>query len=477
MTNQGDPIVLNYPRPNVAPESVLTQETLERLTASLFSWQQAPGAFGGLHLHSCWGESSVLTRRYHGQTTGYYQPLMDGCLRLYERTGDRRWARLATDIVANLLFLQSREGGFVHASNEFEPNYTCFETCPISQGLPLLALLAYAKWTGSQPELREAIRGAIDAHWLWFQPHFWKCGNAWAPALEFPRWCGVTNQDLTIVAALARYGQVFDDWSRYEEFGLPVLNTYLHPPYYYESLGLFERGDRDNFVERTAYSVVNLEMLDIIHECTGDDRLPRVTENILDHLPNAAFTSGDDGLIHLAWGAETLSEDKSVVVRWIENPRIVASYPPLIAAMRARAKDGARRNLADLASALERTVAAYTFADGAIPGALGAVDALVAVTPGDTARWWRFLIDHLGVAVRSPSARTVVRVHRSTESLQWQSSDRFWAIKRDGERLFAGIKSNPGAVAIGPAEKLPGMDFRELEDAEVLEIVRGKPST
>ena len=61
-------IKLTLPRKEVDPEDVWTQETFNRAHAQLMSWQQGPGAFGDLHLHACWGESSVLSRRYHGQT-------------------------------------------------------------------------------------------------------------------------------------------------------------------------------------------------------------------------------------------------------------------------------------------------------------------------------------------------------------------------------------------------------------------------
>ena len=41
---------MEYPR-HTEPDTVFTQDTLDKLTTGIQSWQQGPGQFGGLHLH------------------------------------------------------------------------------------------------------------------------------------------------------------------------------------------------------------------------------------------------------------------------------------------------------------------------------------------------------------------------------------------------------------------------------------------
>src|SRR3954451_22628757 len=106
---------IHYPRRDIDPVDVFTQQTFNLATAQLMSWRQGPGTFGGLHLHPCWGESSVLDRRYQGHTTGSFG-MLDGVMKLHDHTGDVRWQCLADDMVATILQLQTTTGGFYHAS-------------------------------------------------------------------------------------------------------------------------------------------------------------------------------------------------------------------------------------------------------------------------------------------------------------------------------------------------------------------------
>lgn len=462
---------LTYPRLGISPDDVFTQETFEKLTAYLFSWQQAPGAFGGLHLHPCWNETSSLTRRYHGQTAFFSLFLIDGVLRLHEVTGDKRWEKMAHQIVENLLFLQATEGGFIHASAEFEPTYTCQETCPIHQFIPVQTLLRYAEWEGARTELREEVREAIDRHWQWFQGEWWMRGNGWQQPLQLPGWCGVTNQDLVVVAALAWYGRVFGDHSRYEEFGKPVLDAYLSPAYYHKKLGLFERGDKPNFVERTNYYDIILDALEIIHACTADERIPPVIENIILNFEGAVFQT-PDGLIHLAWGADTDPVDKTRILGWRREQIVMAAYPAHLVHLRRFLKHHDSPVIQALTGGLEKTLAAYTYADGTIPGSLGK-NSLLSIVPGsDVLRYWLFLIHYLGTSLKSPTRREAVRIIRKTGTLEWATNHRLWQISEDGIRQFGGLKNNPGALSVGPEEVLPGADFSTLQHAEYLEILQ-----
>src|SRR5690606_21946778 len=158
-------------------------------------------------------------------------------------------------------------------------------------------------WEHADPQRAAAVRAAVDAHLRWFLSYWWQRGNRWSGRLEFPAFCGVTNQDLVIVAALALYCTVFGDDALYRSHGLPVLETYLSSRYYHHAMGLFERGDQPNFAERTAYYDVIVPMLAIIQRHRPDSRLPDVIDNIATHLFNALHMGGD-GMLHVAWGAE-----------------------------------------------------------------------------------------------------------------------------------------------------------------------------
>jgi hypothetical protein len=451
--------ILKYPRVGARPSLVFTQDAFNRAHAHLMSWRQAAGAFGDLHLHACWGESSVLSRRYHGQTIHNSYARMRGFMHLYEKTGDPRWRVMADDVCSNILFLQTPGGGFFHASSECEPTYTAEQTCPIHQGMPLLALLAYASWKHAEPMRAELIRPAIDRHWHWFIKNWWRRGNAWKEGLDVAGFCGVTNQDLVIVAALAQYAAVYRDSSRYEQFGLPTLETYLSPLYYHRHLGLFERGDRPNFAERTIYYDVILPMLGLIHEHQPDLRLPRILDDVTRQLFSAAYI-GRDGMRHLAYGADTDPIDKTHISAWVDEPRMVSAYPALLHAMRTFLKRNPDPALQSIYVDLERTIAAYLFVDGTLPMALGGEPLFAIASRNDS--MWLFLMDYLGDALQSPAAVSVPSINRTCGELTLRSTETIWAILQNGKRQFAGLKRNPGAVAIGDQDVIPGADIEKL---------------
>lgn len=460
---------INYPRRDVAVEEVLSQRTFDLATASLMSWRQGAGAYGALQLHACWSDSSTLGRRYHGQTISDCHSLIKGFIALYERTEVLRWRLAADDIVANILHLQTPEGGFYHASAEFEPTYTAEQSCPIHQGLPLLALLTYAGWRHADPIRSTAVWEAIDRHLRWFTRYWWKRGNRWSGPLESPGFCGVTNQDLVIVAVLARYASVFNNESLYRTYGEPVLEMYLHPRYYHEAIGLFERGDKPNFAERTPYYDVIVPMLQIIHEERPDPHLPAVIDNVVAHLFDAVC-EGDDGMTHLAWGAETDPADKTAVTGWIRTPHTFGSYPGLLWIMHEyllRHPDAGRQKQYD---ALERTLAAYVFADGTIPVSLGGDDPTFAAISRER-QLWRYLIKRLGKRLADPQIVPVPSIRRTCGPITYRSCDTAWSLERDGIRRFAGFKRAPGAIAIGPDESIVAADLSCLDAPDYIEQV------
>ncbi|XHR28349.1 MAG: hypothetical protein ACFUZC_20820 [Chthoniobacteraceae bacterium] len=466
-----NPSVLSFPR-NVPPAEALSSLTLDRLTSYLFSWQQGAGVYGGLHLHSCWGETSVIKRHYHGQTTFQCTAWMRGMMRLFERTGDPFWRAQAADFVANLLYL-CRGGGFIHASNEFEPTYSNMQTCPIHQGMPLLAMMDYYEWEHAEPFLKERIGPAIDAHWDWFQEHFWKRGN-WGGESQISHagWCGVTNQDIVIIAALARQARIFGKTERYEAFGKPALDALISPMFYHESLGLFRRGDfnRHDFVERTFYYGIILNAFQAAYDSTGDSRLSAVIENVSSHLFDAAFIA-EDGRTHLSWGADV---ENGILKGWVRGPVPIPSYPVLLPWMRkylAAHPDAEKQRIYD---GIETTLAGYVFADGTIPAAVKTPDAIFAAVPNsELVHFWAFLIDHLGDSVEAVRRDRFVSVIRSAGDLVWQSTPDYWRLFRSDKPAYSGFKPDISGIVDGEGP-LPHGDvfaWHEPECRETVEIL------
>ncbi|MCL2117992.1 MAG: hypothetical protein FWH27_06145, partial [Planctomycetaceae bacterium] len=470
---------ISYPRKGVTSKDVFNQETFDQLTTRIFEWQQGPGNFGGLCLHACWGETSVLARRYQGQYTSAYYSLIRGSMRLFQQTGNPRWKRLADDIASNLLFLQCADGGFRHACAEFEPCYHSGNTCPIHQGMPLLALLDYAAWDHADPVLKSMIRHAVDRHWEWFNKKWWMRGNGGQPVIRTGAgWCGVTNQDLVIVAVLASYGRMYGDFSRYNEWGKKVLDAYLSPHYYFESIGLFERGDSKdfNFVERTPYYGIILLMLErIISDLDGkeDKRLQAVIDNVSAHLFDAAFVA-TDGLTHLAWGAKTDPADKSRVLEWIKSPVTFGSYPELIRSMEKHLENHPDKEKQAIVENLKDTFAAYVFSDGGIPAALWPADPIISIVTasmGTFLSFWTMLIELLGDDLRDPAPVPARCYHRSIGELTWKSRGSLWTIEKNGVRVFGGYKPLSHGVTHGPEEKPAYGNYSDLDNCDIHEIL------
>lgn len=462
---------LFYPR-KVEPSEVYTQKTLDRLTSLLLSWKQGPGNFGALHLHSCWGTTSVLTRRYHGQSTFMSYWLMRGAKKLYERTKERRWQRLAEEIVLNVIHLQADNGGFIHARAEHEPGYTAFRTCPIHQSLPVIALLEYAEWPYADEKYHDDIRETVDRHWDYMQKVLWKSGNGYQRPLDFPGWCGVANQDLVTIASLALYARVFGDDSRFASVGMDSLNVYLSGRYCYPEIGLMERGDAPNLTERTVYYDIVLSMLDLIYDYCRDSRVAQAMDNIALHLFDTLY-EGDDGLLHMSWGAQTDPLDKTRVLDWIRTPVTMSGYPGLIEQLERYVRRRPDERKAQQVAQLKKTLASYVFADGTFPGALRTEDPifqLVSSPNSGVLHFWLSLIDELGEGLRPPVIRPLPCIHRKAGGLVWKTNQRLWSIERGGERLYAGWKINPHGVVHG-AETFDDISLDELQSCDIVEIV------
>jgi len=457
-----------YPNKNATAEDIFSTKTLNRVLGDLFSWQQGVGAFGGLHLHACWQVSSVLGRRYQGQTVAnqsYHR--LQSMMTLYEWTSDPVWNRHARGIIENLIFCQDGEGGFRHASGENEPSYFSKQTCPIHQGLPLLGLLNYYVWPHCDPLLKDVIPGVIENHFAWFEKSFWRRGNGFKSPLPHAGWCGVTNQDLVIVAAFALYGKVFNKWQPFETFGKQTLDLYLSDLYYFPEIAKFERGDSANFVERTPYYEIILEMFRMIYDCTKDERLPAVIENIGNAIFDAAFEA-DDGLTYLAFGVQTFADDKTKINKWIQKPRYAT--PELLLSMEIHLKDYPDAGRQAIYKNVEKTFLQYAYSDGTVPHALGTDDPIFRTVGGN--RWLSYLLHRLSdQKITSVQAEEPACLERHCDNLVYYTTPTAWRLMKDGKIIYTGIKIDSGAITIG-AEEFERAKNLDFNSAAIIEHIK-----
>ncbi|WP_269523098.1 hypothetical protein [Coraliomargarita parva] len=462
-----DPI--KYPRASALLDQVVNQDLLNLTTNHLMSWQQGAGNFGALHFHACWGNSSVLQRRYHGQTVSKAYVLMNGFTQLYDHTKDDRWLWQAEDLVANIISLQAASGGFFHASGPHEPTYVPEKTCPIAQAFPLVGLLEYARWSAANPKTVERIRITVKKHLDWFVKEWWLKGTDWSGRLSSGGFCGVANQDLVVVAAMARYAEVFGDDLYYRKYGKPTLDLLLSPAYFHEAIGLFERGDKPNFTETVGYHIIVLNMLDEIHESTGDARIPGIVRRSKEALFDSIY-EGPDSRLYFAWGAETDPNEKTKILNWIRQPYLVSEMLPLSQLLQKHLDLYPDAKKQTLLHRLEQTIPAYIYADGSIPSALNNEDPLFMLT-GNYLGVWTYTINRMGAKMKSPPEQPIPCVHRSSGSMTWKTNQQMWSLELDGVRRFAGLKMNPMGVAIGPDEQLDGADFEALDRPDCIEEV------
>lgn len=465
---------ITYPIRSRTLKDIATQETLDNLIAQIENWQQGVGNYGLLNLHSCWGKTSVLDKRYQGQTVSNYQGLAAVFKRLYETTKNPKWWHKTNDVIRNVLYLQQPDGGFRHASSEFEPTFDSHATCPIHQGKAALTLLEYYDWEYADSKIKELIKPAIDRHWEYFNDYFWCLGNAGRRPHPYKAgWCGVTNQDLVAVAMLAYYYKCFGDKSRYDEFGKPTLDLILSDEYYYKDMGLFERGDGENFTERTPYYVIIIHMLETIYSIMHDERIPDVIDNVVCHLFDAAYT-GEDGLIHLAWGAKTDEKDKSHVTGWIQTPTVFDSYIDIIKLMDKYLKKHPDEEKQRILDSLTETFCAYFYCDGTIPAALWGKNPIfeIFVRPGRDGLIM-LIMDLLGDNVQDPKPAEPLCIHRKYGEYTFKQKDKYWAIEENGKRLYGGY--TPCAFGITHGDEAPVFgNFDLLDTPDIVEIIKNQ---
>ncbi len=456
---------ITYPRKDINPDEVFTQETLEKSIDYLFSWQQAAGSFGHLTLHSCWAIDGVIGRKYHGQYTSANYHYIRFMLAMYEETGDSKWKRRAEDVVSNLMFLQAKSGGFYHGAAENEPAYEEGMTCAIHQGMPILGLLEYAGKPYANPELKKEIKGVIDKHWAWFNRHFYERGTRGVTDKEgfpWPCWSGVTNQDLVIIQALAVYGKVFGDMSRYEAFGKPALDVLLSDRYYYKGLGLFQRGDQPEwtFPERTPYYHLVFSTLDKIYEITGDERIPAILDDVCEQLFRATFVAGD-GLRYFSHGVNVKKADDTLEVvsynKYPTGPGKGIGFLDFFDWYLERYPDVGKQKIRD---EVYQTAAAYVLVNGTLSRAFNPGKDIFVLAP-DLHGIPNFLFKKLKGDIKNFDIEDTPAVQRKINDLVWYEKGQFYSVEKAGERTFAGFKLEQRAIVHGPDETLASVDFNK----------------
>jgi hypothetical protein len=361
------------------------------------------------------------------------------------------------------MFLQAKSGGFYHGSAENEPSYYEGKTCAIHQNMIILGLLEYTGKSYAEPELKAEIKTVIDRHWAWFNRHFFKRGTRGVTDKEgwpWPCWSGVTNQDLVVIEALALYGRVFGDMSRYEEFGRPALDVLLSDRYYYKGLGLFQRGDQPDwmFPERTPYYHLVWDTFKRIHEITGDERLPPILEDVCEQLFRATYVA-EDGLRYFSHGVNVEKDGDSIKVvsynKYPTTPGKGLVFLDFFDWYLERHPDPEKQKIRD---EVLQTAAAYVLVNGTLSKAFNPDNDVFALAP-DLMTVPNFLVRHLKGNVSNFEIGEIPAVQRKINDLAWYEKGRFYAVEKAGERTFAGFKLEQRAIVHGPEETLPAVDF------------------
>jgi hypothetical protein len=461
------PVKLRYPRRDRSCAEAFGPETLGLLAGNLLSWRQGPGAIGGLLLHACWGEASALERRYHGVTTWSTAVILQGVLAICRSQKCPEWTQLADAMAAQLIWQQSPGGGFIHASAEFEPTYESSQSCPIHQMLPMLALMDYYSATPPGASVRPIIEEVLERHERWFAQYWWRRGNRWRGSLPNAGWCGVTNQDLVAVGALAQLAALTGNRKPLEQYGIPALEVFLGATYYHAKTGLFERGDKENFTERCSYFNVIAEMLELIFPIHPDPRIPETCQRITDVLLEAIYVD-QRGDYQMAWGADDAATALTDRVVWQKSKMQISDYPDFLLTLHRYNREPENAARKQRIEGLERTLASYIFADGGLPTSLDPETTIFHLVPScfALAKFWRFLVARNPAGVVWNEISPVPHLRRHQGDTVFETSPKHWKIEEEGKTLWRGIKSLPTGI-LRPDESLPNYDFSEEGEIDI----------
>lgn len=460
----------HYPIKNRKLKDLATQDAVNSLVSQMFVWQQSAGSIGSLILHSCWGNTSTLEKRYQGEYTSNFVSQMRTLRRLYDISHNKKWRIMMNSMASELLYLQESNGGFIHATAEFEPCFSTEHGCPIHWFNPIIALCEYYTWEYAEEDIKASIPEAVDKHWEWSLKKSWQNGNTYTGRLNHAGWCGVTNQDLVAIHAIVLSAKLFGKEEKYEKYAKPALD-YIFENNYYEALGLFERGDQPNFAERTAYYDVILPTLEKLYELLGEKRLLDAYDNVTSHLFDAAFVD-EKGFTHLKRGAITDACDKTVRLGWEDGAIATGTYFALSGHMEKYLKRHPDAEKEKIKEALLDTVAAYVLADGNFPRGVFNPNPLFHIAGGAISLGWlNKIMDILGSDLKEPEIVDIPCTHRKNQNFVWKQNGRVWAIEIDGVRSYGGYTRYPAGITVGPEEPLIMGDFESLENPEIIEII------
>ncbi len=397
---------------------------MARLLAWIMEWQQGPGKFGGLYLHPCWGEIGVLERHYQGVTVSNYHSLIPAFLNLYRKTSDGEFLQEVLAMVGLLEQLQLPDGCFDHSVHEGEPG----RGTVICNALADLGLLHMVEYTENK-ELKERILGIVRRNLEWFGSFWWQRGNAWKKEVDYPAWCAVTNQDLSVAYAMLKYGQLSGDMDYFDLYGKPatlwILENAYHP-----DIGMFDRGDAPDFLERVGYcGIIDLLLLKLNKHLKEEG----ITEAVLHNLDGILECSWRDeyGCLRLpgAFGLDGRVETKPSDVLGLVN--FIGAFDTLAGRYGIQKYEGVREELL-------HTMMSYQSEFGEIRGDAKRKDIIDLVPlPGNFGALSLFASLWQGSSfpeVERPDLNLVI----SPEHL-WVEDRKSWLI-RDRGRIYSGVK-------------------------------------
>ena len=391
-------------------------------------WKQGPGKFGGLYLHSCWGEIGVLERRYQGVTVSNYYWLIPAFLDLHRKTGDEGFLREALAMAALLERLQMPDGCFDHSVYEFEPG----RGAVISNALADLGLLDMAEYTEDK-RLREHIMGIVRRNLDWFGSFWWQRGNAWKKGVDYPAWCAVTNQDLSVAYAMLKYGQLSGDMGYFDRYGRPAIRWIMENAYH-PDLGMFDRGDAPDFLERVGYCGIIGWLLLKLNLHLKEERITDAVLRNFDAILEHSWRDGT-GCLRLPGAFDLKGKAEA-------NPSDVLGLVHFIRAFDLLAGQYGIGKYEEVREELLRTMMFHQSEFGGIRSDAGRGD-IIDLVP--------FGFDALSLFVSLWQGSVLPEVTRPALNLVisgghlWAEDGKSWLIRDEG-RMYSGVKSVPDGI-------------------------------
>lgn len=320
------------------------------------------------------------------------------------------------------------DGCFDHSVYEFEPG----KGTVITNALADLGLLHQAEHTEDR-ELKERIFRIVKHHFDWFNAYWWQWGNTWKKGVDYPAWCAVTNQDLSVAYAMLKYGQLSGDMSYFDRYAKPVT-LWIMENAYHPDLAMFDRGDAPDFLERVGYCGVIDRLLLGLNLYLKDDRITKAVLRNLDTIIENTWTD-EYGCLRLPGAFELNGEVK-------KQPSDVFVLVDFIPAFDILKKQYEVDRYEEVKQELLKTLLFYQSEFGSVRGDTRRGDIIDLVPTG---------IHALSLLVSYWQGSKLPQVERPDMNLV-VSQDRLWAedcktwLIRDKERMYSGVKKLPNGI-------------------------------